>query len=86
MRHFERRLPLHDQINLDNVARPVVIDDARVDLLDLFGEGHGFVGDQVLSPHEHERQRVRVRRGDCYALSLSRSEGGCAQEKGEKEV
>lgn len=48
VRDKQRRLALHDQVDLDDIPRPVVVHDARIDPLDLVRERHRLVGDQVL--------------------------------------
>lgn len=48
VRDQEGRLALHDEVDLDHVPRTVVVHDAGIDRLDLVGERHRLVGDQVL--------------------------------------
>lgn len=48
MSDAQRRVGVHDEIDLDRVVGPVVVRDAAVDGRDLVGERHGFVGDEVL--------------------------------------
>lgn len=43
----QRRVAVHDQVNLDDVVRPAVVDCDGVDRFDLFGEVEGFVHDEV---------------------------------------
>jgi hypothetical protein len=39
----KRRLTVHDEVDLDDVARSVVVDEDTVDRVDLVGEGHGLI-------------------------------------------
>jgi len=41
-------LSTHDKIHLDDISRSIVIHDTSIDRLDLLGESHRFVNDQLL--------------------------------------
>ena len=52
---------MHDEVDFDDVARSVVVHDARVDRLDLFRKRHGFVDDELLELERSGRSREVVK-------------------------